>query len=273
MTHSLLSIIRKKSPLHTVDYFMAILMAIVIGVFVYFRISRQSEWITVAIAVQPGTGWRTNELEPWYASAFKLNDAAFNSFGQKIAEITDVKTFETPQGKVDTIVVVSLKSSSEANRKQYTYNYQPVLVGKPIEILFRRVALNGVVVDINTPYTYIDKTIEIRLLSEFPWKIDVLTTGLTAKDYYGRTTAEILNVLSENAKSYQLTEKSGRQVIILSEDPYRRDVIMTLKIKAMRYNNVLYSSTGSPIKVGSDFQIQFPNVAINWATISRVYDE
>jgi len=252
---------------------MLIMALITIGVLLFLRITQKSEWIAVSIKVGPDSVWWTKDPEAWYAYTFTLDEAAYNSFGQKIAQITDIHTIETSRDTVDTVVDVRLRVSIDSRRKQYTFNYQPVLIGKPIEILFQHASLAGVVANVGSSYTYTDKTIDIRLLAEFPWTVERLREGIQAKDSFGRVTAEVLNVQSENAKSYELLDRRGRRLIVPFSDPYRKDAIVKLKVKALEYNGLYYSMSGSPLKVGSDFQVQFPEVAINWALISRVYDE
>lgn len=269
MIKKLFTIIRKKNSLHTFDYLVMVALAAVIGVLLYVRLTRKTEWVNVVVRIQPDSVWWAADPEPWHTSSFNLHDAAYNSFGQKTAEITDIITIETTKGKVDTLIELRLKASVGKN-KQYVYNYQPLLIGKPIEIPFQTTAVSGIVLHTNTPLTMVDKQIEIRLLAEFPWTTERLTAGLKAYDSRGRVIGEILRAESHNALSYEFTEKNGRRFFFPSEDPNRKDATIVLRVKAVKYNGLYYSLSGSPLKVGNEFQMQFPDVAINWSIISNV---
>lgn len=273
MFHHLVHFIRKKSKLHFLDYVVIIFVIISISALLYARFTKKTEWVKVSIRLQPDYLWSDATPKPWYASAFLLHEKAYNSFGQKVAEVSDIHTIETQNGKIDIVVDVSLKSSVDTRRKQYIYNYQPVLIGKPIELLFQHASLNGVVVSINSPIQYVDKIIEIQLLAEFPWKVPLLAKGLQAKDYAGKVTAEILDIKSQDALSYELYDMQKRRIFSPTLDPNRKDVTIKLKIKALKYKNLLYSIAGSPLKVGANFQIQFPNISLDIAIISSIFNE
>ncbi len=258
--------------MRALDYLIAGCIVIIIGSFLFLRLSRRTQWITVLVRVQPDQLWWEANPSPWYTQSLSPNQESYNSFGQKEAVLNHVQSFETNDGRNEVITEVKLKTSYDIFRHQYEYNYQPVLIGKPIEITFSKFSLIGMVIDINHQLTYVDKNIEARILAIHPWKISGLAKGLQAKDESGTVIAEIEDMNIQNAQTYQLDDIYGRQFVIQSEDPTRRDVIMKLKIKAIKYNKAFYTVYGTPIKIGSQLNIEFPSTSLSFLEISAIYD-
>lgn len=272
MHNILLQVKRAMKKMRPLDYLIFGGIVVIIGSFLFLRISRKTEWITVLVRVQPDQLWGEANPAPWYTQSVSPNQEAYNSFGQKVAVINHVQSFETGDGRNEILTEVKIKTSYDSFRHQYEYNYQPVLVGKPLEISFSKFSLIGMVMGINTPLTYVDKNIEVRILAIHPWKIAALEKGLQAKDAQGNVIAEIQDMNMQNAQVYQLTDAYGRQFVIQSEDPTRKDLVMKLKIKAIKYNDTLYSLYGAPIKIGSQLNIQFPSTSLNYLEISAIYE-
>jgi hypothetical protein len=258
--------------MRVLDYLMVGGIIIIIGSFLFLRLSRKTQWTSVLVRVQPDQLWWEANPAPWYTQAISMDQEAYNSFGQKVAVINHVQSFETNDGRNEILTEVKLKTSYDSFRHQYEYNYQPVLIGKPLEIPFAKFSLSGMVIGINTQLTFVEKNIEARILAIHPWKITELAQGLQAKDMSGNVVAEIQDINIQNAQVYQFDDVYGRQIITRAEDATRRDVIMKLKIKTILYNGTPYSLDGAPIKIGSHFNLQFPLTMLSFLEISAIYD-
>jgi hypothetical protein len=271
--HSLLLRVKRFArKMRTVDYIILGCVVVIIGSFLLLRLSRKTQWISVVVKIQSDQLWWNSTASPWYAQALSEGQEAFNAFGQKTATISRVQSFETPEGRMEMLTEIQIKASYDVLRRQYEYNYQPLLIGKSLEIPFTTFSFTGMVVGINSHITYVDKTIEARLLAIHVWKITGLAKGLQAKDSAGNIIAEILDINIQNAHVYEITDTYGRRFVVHAEDATRKDVTMKLKIKAIQYNGALYSVYGSPIKIGSPISIQFPRTSLGFVEISAVYD-
>jgi hypothetical protein len=272
MLDILLQIKRVIKKMRALDYLILGCVIIVIGAFLFLRLSRKTEWINVLVRVQPDQLWYEANPAPWYTQSVSLNQKAYNAFGQKVAVVNRVQSFETSDGRNEILTELTLKTSYDTFRRQYEYNYQPVLVGKPLEIPFSNFSLTGMVIGINTHLTFVEKNIEARIFAIHPWKITELAKGLKAKDTAGNIIAEIGDLTIQNAQVYEFTDTYGRQVITPAEDVTRKDVTMKLKIKAIQYNDALYTIDGAPLKIGSHFNLQFPQTSLSSIEISAIYD-
>ena len=272
MGNIVLQIKRLVKKMRVLDYLIAGFVVLIIGVFLFLRLSRKTEWINVLVRVQPDQLWWEANPAPWYTQSLVPNQKAYNSFGQQVAVINHVQSFETGDGRNEVLTEVKLKTSYNSFSHQYEYNYQPVLIGSSLGITFTKFSLSGMVMGINTHLTYVYKNIEVRILAIHPWKISDLAKGLQAKDAAGNVIAEIQDINIQNAQVYQLDDAYGRPFVIQSEDPTRKDVIMKLKIKTIKYNNVFYYIDGTPIKIGNQLSIQFPSTSMGYLDISAIYN-
>jgi hypothetical protein len=272
MQKFLLKIIAFKKKLRFQDYVIFLGILLLIGVFLFMRLSRKTQWVHVLVKIQPDQLWWEAHPAPWYTQSLKKNADSYNSFGQKIGTIEKITSFETPDGRNEVIATINLKTTFNPQRHQYEYNYQPILIGKPIEISFGTFSLIGMVTGVNTEMTYIDRHIEARLTAIHSWKIAELTKGLKAIDSEGNILAKISDLTIQNAQTYQITDAQGRQIIIPSEDPTRKDVVMKLVIKTIKYGDSYYTVSGSPVKIGAMFDIEFPSTIISNAEISAIED-
>jgi hypothetical protein len=258
--------------MRVLDYVIIGCVIVVIGLFLFLRISRKTQWITVLVKIQSDQLWWESNPAPWYAQSVLPNQEAYNSFGQKVAVVDHVQSFETTDGRVEVLTELKLKTSYDSFRHQYEYNYQPVLVGTPLEIPFSNFSLTGMVIGINTHLTFVEKNIEARILAIHPWKITELAKGLQAKDTAGNVIAEIQDINIQNAQVYEFNDINGRQIITQTEDPTRKDVILKLKIKVIQYNGDFYSIDGALLKIGAQFNLQFPSTILSYLEISAIYD-
>jgi hypothetical protein len=272
MTEILFAIKSTIKKLRFVDYIIIVCICLFIGVFLFLRMSRHTEWVSVLVRVQGNneTWWSANS-PPWFTKAATSNQISYDTFGQKTAILENIQSFDAG-GLNEMYAELKLKVTTDPQRHQYIYNYQPLLVGKLADVSFGNLYLSGVVVGINTKLEYVNKHVEARIYAIHPWKIAELTKGLQAKDLSGNIVAEIEDISVQNNQIYRFNDEYGRQMIVPSEDPTRKDVIMKLKLKTIKYNNALYSIYGAPIKIGSPINIEFPNTSINYLEISAVYD-
>ena len=263
---------RTLKKMRVLDYVVLGGVVVVLCSFLFIRLSRKTQWVSVLVNVQPDQLWWDSNPAPWYAQAITVGQESYDAFGQKTATITNVQSFETSDGRSELVAELNVKASYDVFRRQYEYNYSPLLIGKPIDVSFGTFSFTGMVVGINDRVARIEKVIEARLLAIHDWKISELAKGLQAKDAAGNIVAEILDMHVQNAQVFQLIDTYGRQFVIRSEDSTRKDVIMKIKITAVEYNGALYSVYGTPMKIGSLLSIQFPKTSLDHIEISAVYD-
>jgi hypothetical protein len=261
--------LRKK--LYISDYLILGLIFVSIITLLYLRFTRRSEWIDVLVRVQPDQSWWGQYPPPWLTQALSENLSAYNSFGQKIATIKNLQTIDAG-GSNEILVNLELKTSYNTRQRQYIYNYQPVLIGKILEIPFNQINLTGIIIGINTHISYAVKHIETRVYSIYPWKIAQLTKGLQTKDSKGNVIYEIEDIQIQNSQSYEMFDSAGRRYVTQSEDPTRKDVVLKLKVMAFEFNHKFYTNNGTPIRIGNSISLEFPSTTIGYLEISAIYD-
>jgi hypothetical protein len=266
-------IIRKLQSLHTLDVAFLIGLAVVIGVFLYFRSTKKTTWLPVTIMVTPADlWWDTHGVAPWYGADLTAGEASYSTFGTKVAEITNVRNMETDRSRRVVYVTVNLKVNYDQRRKVYLYNFQPITVGSMQHISFDTQQVRGMVTFIgdDTPVVY--RKVEAKVQYAYPWTAEVLTPGLESKDSSGKTVARIESAAVTDAADYRFSDWSGRPVVVNGTDNTRRDITMTLTLATKKYNGISYTLDGSIMKVGTSIPLEFPSVSAPYADIVRIID-
>ncbi len=238
----------------------------------WFRQSRKTEWVTVAIRVT-NTEWWWPGADPsqWYAAGLKVGDQAFNTFGQPIAEIAKLDLVDVGAAKQRMTVHVRLQVKYDPMKQLYIFNFQPLQVGRPIELGFGEHNLSGVVSAVNTPEeptTY--KTVEIKIIKAKPWEAAELKAGLQEIDRNGEVLSKILAVSTTPNLTRVYSDIRGEMIQVANSD--FRDVTLTVQLKSHQIDFVWYYVDGAQLKVGDEIWLQFPTVTIKAAQITRLLD-
>ncbi|PJE67793.1 hypothetical protein COU95_00395 [Candidatus Shapirobacteria bacterium CG10_big_fil_rev_8_21_14_0_10_40_9] len=258
------------SHLTLFDWIAVSLVAVIIVVLgIYFL--RRWEWVEAEVKISPPDYFWTEKNPPfWLADSLRVGDGEIDSFGRKTAEITDIKAFEVPQNKKSIYLKMRLRAVKDRNKGTYQFKSKQLAVGSPIELRFPRIFLTGVVTFVSgIPDTrfWEDKIVEARLLTWTdvfpetlgvqPWIAEAVKVGDQMKDTQERVVAEVLAKKVAPAEKIVTTD-DGR--VFVTQDPLKKDVILTLKLKTFKQKGVNYFLDDFKVKVDSDIILALPQI-------------
>lgn len=255
--------------LHILDYIIIGCLLVGMGIFFILKFSQKSIWIPVTVRVGSEDILWKSYTEPWYVTGLTKGMVSYDLFGKKNMEVTNVQSFDILDGKRETYVYMNIKTTYDKKNKTYTFNMQPVTIGSPFKITVQQQDLQGIITFVGDDTPAREKTIETKLLYAYPWVANSFSKGMQLKDQSGIVIAEIESVDIENAKRYEFVDRQGRTFVVEGEDSTYKDVTFVIKVQAKEYNGVSYF-TGSPLKVGNQIHLEFPNVSAQLMEISGI---
>ena len=270
---SVLRIIHTIKKLTVLDWVVCLLLLGIVAFFLIIRTTKEQRWVGVTVRVS-GDEWYYNLASPehWYAEGLADGQAAYNSFGKKIAEVLSVENYDV--GGPHRLIVVNLKLLTTFNKKinTYSFNYQVLQVGKPLDFTFGRYNLHGLVTYIgSTSIPYVTTDLEVKLHAIYPWEADSYKPELQMKDLEGNTVATIKSVEIQSAQVLELKNNYGDLVVVPFSYNSYKDVTIRLVIKSYMINGASYYIDGTAIKIGNRIWIEFEHTAVKDAIISKVY--
>jgi hypothetical protein len=263
----------KKFRVNFFDIAILALIIITIGSLLWIRISRKTNWVTVRMVISNDEWWwEGSPPQWWYTENLTSGLTAKNSIGETIAEITTVENFDVGAYRRRAYLDIKLKGSYDGQRGIYVFNYQPIQVGKPLELTFGKQNVRGIITYINNgPQVYIPRTIMVKLTAVSPEVANSFKQGLEMKDSEGRILATIQNVSitpSQATEVVQLGEKTQKK---FSGHLYK-DVVARIQIQTFESGGVSYFVDRAAIKIGETISFQFPQTVVKEAEILSVID-
>jgi len=255
------------------DWFV-IVAAVSVVIFLIVTSVNQDKWVNIEfkVTVTPTYFPYSGETPPyWIVDNIKPGDSQYDSFGQQNLRIIDVKSWGI-QTK-DTWMTASVKAKYKPKQNKYTFQYQPLEIGRSLDVTINGTNIHGIVtsiegqadsrktyelilktrlIDTGSPYSTVTRGVD-------PWYADAINKGLTMKDTSGRVVAEILEKEVKPAERV-ITTSDGR--VFLGEDPLKKDVFLTVKLKVTKHDNTYTYLENVPIKIGFSFPIYLDNVFI-----------
>lgn len=266
-------IIRKiRNHLNAFDILVIVGFLLILGTLLFFRLSRKTEFVSVRLKLANDEWWwQGNPPDYWLVQNLIIGQKSYNTFGKKIAEISDIHLYDVGASRRLSFVDVTLAASFDKRRQIYLYNFQPLQIGKPLDLTFGESNVRGLVTYIGSDNLgYKDKEIEVKLFAIHPFEANSYKIGLQVKDSLGRVLAQIESVEVSNAKTYEFLDQARRRFVIKGVDPDRRDVTLRLKIKTILQNEAYYYIDGAAVKVGEEIWFQFPQTVAKKALISKI---
>jgi hypothetical protein len=273
MYTTLQNYLKKVIKLKALDWVVILVLAVITIYFVATSI-QQNKWITVKfiMTLTPQYFHYNGEVPPyWIAGNIKAGDVQYDSFGAKNLQILSVTSIGYQNRQ--TWVTASVKAKYIPKQKKYVFQYVPLEIGRSIDTTINGTNIHGIVTDIEG-YTdarkMYDVTVKARLVDEYspysvttrgidPWIADAIQKGQTMKDSSGKTVAEILDVETKPAEKV-VTTNDGK--IFLGEDPLKKDVFLTVKLKAIKHDDSYFFLEDMPLKIGYSFPIYLDQIQI-----------
>lgn len=261
--------------LRVLDWIIIIVVGVILSAFVVNRLMKKTEWVDVRLKVSSDEWWWQSQPPPyWYVDDLVVGMVAYNSFRQPVAEITDIFSVDDGGPQRRTFIDMKILTQVDERRGMYYYNFQPLQIGKSLDLTFGKQNVRGLVTYIASDMLdYQAMEIELKLLNQHTWVADSYSPGMKMVDTQGRVIAEILDVQTELAKTFEFFDAAGRRVISPDIDEDRRDVTMRVKVLTWESQGVNIFINGTAIKIGEYLWLQFPQTAIRSAQISKIISD
>lgn len=261
------------SQLNFFDYLIVFLLFLVLIFFIYNRSQRKVVWTEVRIAVENIDWWYGSGTAPryWYANNLAVGDQAKDSFGQTVAEVTNIDNYD--QGGPYRMILVDLKLrvDFDKNKDQFLYEFKPLVVGSSLIINFPQNQLRGIIVQSGEKnIDYFFKTIRVIKTGVLKEVAEQVNVGDQAYDSEGNLSAEILEIKKEVHNAYTFSDIRGE--MIKAFNPDYTDLEITLKVKAFNTLDRDFYINNTVLKNGSKIWLQFKDYAIEDAQIIEIID-
>lgn len=256
--------------LHFFDWLVLAGIAVIIVFFFYLRAARKTEIVSVRVLfTRDDWGTQTSNTPFWMAHELNPGDKAYNSLGSVVATLKTVEIVDTGGPYRNAQVVVDLEVQYDEKNHTYSYNYQPLQIGKTLNLAFEKGAVRGVVIQIadeEISYTY--QTVELWIRGVLPEVAREFFVGLQATDSSGEVVAEVENVRILPNEYYQFSQSLNRSV--LANNPSLRDVKFWVTLKSFQNGPTFYYVNNAALKIGNEIWIEFPRVSSGPAVITAV---
>lgn len=262
----------KKWNINLFDVLVLTAIILVIGVFLWLRASKKTEWINVRLVVANDEWWWEGQPPQWwYVDDLKVGQTAYNSFGEKVAEIYNIESFDTGGYKRRAFIDLRLKGAYEKKRQIYTYNFQPLQIGKPLDLTFGKHNVRGLITYIDKiEIDYKQKKIQVRLAQVNTWIAESIRNGIEMKDSQGRVLAVVESVEVRPYTYYEFSDIRGQMIKVTNPD--FREVLVTLTINTFESGGYTYFVDRAAIKIGEKIWFQFPQAVIREAEITKIFE-
>jgi len=260
--------------LKALDWFIIFLFTIITFFFIATSLL-QDRWITIKFTMTPNPQYNQYggpDSPYWMSNKIKVGDVQYNSLGKKNLQILSVTSIGFNDMK--TWVTASVKAKYLPRQNKYTFESIPLEIGKALKMTINGTSVYGIVTYIqgssDTLKTY-DITVKARLLIDEnspysittrgvdPWIADALKKGQIMKDSSKNTVAEILDIETKPAEKV-ITTYDGK--IFIGEDPFKKDVYLTVKLKVIKQEDTYFFMENMPIKIGWSFPLYMEQILI-----------
>ncbi len=230
-----------------------VIIAISIGVLVYFFAAslNQEKWITIEFKVTNSPAYFPNngggDAPFWVADKIRQGDVQYDTLGKKNLEVLSLKKWGY-QNK-ETWVKASIKAKFKQKQKKYTFLYQPLEIGRSIDITINGSNIHGIVSsiqgfsDTRPNHTITVKSRLVDTWSEYstytrgvePWTAMAIENNLKIFDLYGKVIATIIDVDIKPAERV-VTTMDGKVLVV--DDPLKKDVYLTLQLDVIKQEGI-----------------------------------
>lgn len=257
------------------------LLILLVLLFVMVLTRSKKEWVRAEIKISSSSWWQTYYNSPpfWLGESINIGDQEYDSMGNKIAEVLNIKEYELnssgvePTTRKDFYLTVNLKIERDGRTSKLKFNNQPLEIGAPIEMHLSNTYVLGIVIfveGIPDPRETEELIIEGVWLDIFPWSAEAIKVGGKMKDGTGETVAEILEKRVELAEK---TIETWQGNLVVSRDPLKRDIYLKIKLLVRKQGDNYYFREDQKVKVGENLFIHLPEIDVEWVSVLKVFDK
>lgn len=256
------------------DWIIITISAGVIVFLVASSISRE-QWITIEFKVIPSPTYFPHngdgDAPYWLADRIRPGDYQYDNVGKENLKILSIKKWGYQSKEI--WVTASVKAKYKPKQKKYTYLYQPLEIGRTIDITINGSSIHGVVsgiegfTDTRPTYTVTVKTRLVDSTSPYslytrgvePWIANAITNKLVMYDAAGKPIAKILDSSIEPA---QRVVPMADGSVAIAEDPIKKDVYMTIQLTVTKLDMNFMFLEDKPVLIGWSIPIFFDQIVL-----------
>jgi hypothetical protein len=203
--------------------------------------------------------WSGDPPKFWLVESLRPGQISYNSFGESVAEIINTEIFSLGGPNKQAYIDLKLKVTYDKKRQIYLYNFQPIQIGKPIDITFGSNNVFGLVVALDSePEQRLQKKILIKMGFLEGWLANSYKVGSTMVDSRDNALATIDKVDVRETKIEKVRFLNGTGYFDKNDyfDVYMEVTISAIKDQAGDF----YFVDGASIKKGEEIWFHFPDV-------------
>ena len=252
---------------HWLDLVVVGVIITALLVLLWLRSQRQTQWIVAQVKVsQEEWWWQGSNPEYWYAQNLAAGTLGQNSFGETVAEIIKVELTDAGQARNQVQVWTKLKVSYDPKKDQYIYGFQPLQVGRGLELSFGSQQIKGLLIGLGqeSPQT-VERIVRVKMFQVDPQAAKAIVLGMENKNSVGEVLAKVTDLRVGQTVRSEFSDIRGRMILV--SDPNFTQVEASIKMRLLKDGDKYISPDGQAIKIGGEATIQFPQVVMTRALI------
>ena len=263
--------LKKIRKLKIFDWLLILIFLILaIGFFAFFF--RQSKQLTVRLKITEKNVLYTSSTPPsWFVYLFKSGMSEKDGFGRINAEVLDVYFYDTAPAHKAVYLTLSLKTTYNGRSQEYKYKGNSVVVGESLRVNLDGILAEGLIVGVDQAKDQLEYDwfkVEARLMENSTFTettgielfiADALSSGDKIFDSDGDVMVEILSKKVLPAEKNTFDDRGN---VYEKFDPRKKDVFLTLKVKAKKINNEYYFFDDNQLKINQILPLNFTNISV-----------
>ncbi len=202
----------------------------------------------------------------------KAGNKYYDESGGLIAEITNVKIFESTVRDYVVLYDINLNTNYNEISNNYYYNNKELSINSFIEIKLGDITVKGDILDMNIDRSkYIPKEIIIsgQWYDVEQWQINSVTKGLKVYEEISKQpVAEILSYYIGQRPVKYLSQGDGSPITIYDPN-FRKELFMKIKLTGYEHNGKLFFGSRQRVMVGDGIQLRTGKITC-YVTVQKI---
>lgn len=245
-----------------VDYL--IIAVVLLAAIILFRFFNPEEkWINMVVFVQ--------NVPIFQADALEAGDIEKGPRGEKIAEIVEVRRYDTPQTPIankDIFLTIRVLSKINPQNKEFEFKNKVIKVGTPVEFRFTRGFVLGKVAQIEGALEKREtRILTLKLYNQWPWLADSLKIG---EGEIGKNGEKIVEILSKITSPAQFAAITSKEETFLRTDIEQVDITFKIKVQVEEVEGELIFKGMQRILIGELISFNADKTRVKDALITDI---
>src|SRR3989338_85108 len=247
---------------------LILIFFILIVTSLYFFLFRTKKELTIVVKTfEDSIVWPGQRSVIWFNKIFYKGMKEKDALGRTSAEVINIRKYDDRQDNATIYLTLKLRTVYTPGTKLHTYKGKTVLVGSTLQFYLDNVFVEALIVDVmgvKNRFPLTKLLIQGQLTNPeeggiLPFLAENIPEGAEIKDTEGGVILKILRKEIQPALKLVTTDQGD---ILLSRDPLRKDVYLTLNVWAFKINNRYYFFDDIPILINEGIPIHLPHLSI-----------